>query len=174
MGLQVQETTPETCTVSWQPPEDGGGAGVTNYVIEKMDLKTKNWKKVSGAVRKTTFKIPKLIPFNEYQFRVSAQNMFGVGDLATTGNVLARHPFDTPGPPVHVQVREITRESLKLLWSLPENDGGSEIVGFLVERKEKTSVRWERLNKEIMPKPVGAKRGQAVEGQGRIDLQVHV
>ncbi|KAI8481238.1 Titin-like [Branchiostoma belcheri] len=127
---------------------DGGGAGVTNYVIEKMDLKTKNWKKVSGAVRKTTFKIPKLIPFNEYQFRVSAQNMFGVGDPATTGNVLSRHPFDTPGPPVHVQVREITRESLKLLWSPPENDGGSEIVGFLVERKEKTSVRWERLNKD--------------------------
>ncbi|KAI8511948.1 Titin-like, partial [Branchiostoma belcheri] len=102
---------------------------------------------VSGAVRKTTFKIPKLIPFNKYQFRVSAQNMFGVGDPATTGNVLSRHPFDTPGPPVHVQVREITRESLKLLWSPPENDGGSEIVGFLVERKEKTSVRWERLNK---------------------------
>ncbi|XP_019633204.1 PREDICTED: titin-like [Branchiostoma belcheri] len=40
-----------------------------------MDLKTKNWKKVSGAVRKTTFKIPKLIPFNEYQFCVSAQNI---------------------------------------------------------------------------------------------------
>ncbi|KAI8488689.1 Titin-like, partial [Branchiostoma belcheri] len=151
MGLQVLETTPETCTVSWQQPEDDGGAGITNYVIEKMDLKTKNWKKVSGAVRKTTFKIPKLIPFNEYQFRVSAQNMFGVGDPATTGNVLARHPFDTPGPPVHVQVREITRESLKLLWSPPENDGGSEIVGFLVERKEKTSVRWERLNKEPIP-----------------------
>ncbi|XP_066264227.1 titin-like [Branchiostoma lanceolatum] len=148
MGLQVLETTPDNCTVSWQPPEDDGGAGVTNYVIEKMDLKTKNWKKVSGAVRKTTFKIPKLIPFNEYQFRVSAQNMFGVGDPATTGNVLARHPFDTPGPPAHVQVREITRESLKLLWSPPENDGGSEIIGFFIERKEKTSVRWERLNKE--------------------------
>ena len=40
--LQVKDTTDQSITVTWSPPEDDGGKPVTNYVIEwKLEKDTK-------------------------------------------------------------------------------------------------------------------------------------
>lgn len=38
-----------------------------------------------------------------------------------------------------------------LTWKAPESDGGSPITGYIVERTLATSVRWLRVNKQLVP-----------------------
>ena len=37
---------------------------------------------------------------------------------------------------------------MTITWTAPESDGGSPITGYYVERKEATSTRWMKVNKQ--------------------------
>jgi len=47
---------------------------------------------------------------------------------------------DPPGKP---EVTDITRSSVTLAWTVPFNDGGSKIVGYVVERKIYSTDEWD-------------------------------
>lgn len=54
--------------------------------------------------------------------------------------------LDPPGKP---EIYDITRSSVSLKWSIPFNDGGSKLVGYVVERKASTDddeTRWLKCN----------------------------
>ena len=53
---------------------------------------------------------------------------------------------DPPGPPINLQVKDITKEKATLTWEPPEFDGGSPIKGYYVERKK--GSKWIRVNKK--------------------------
>ena len=59
---------------------------------------------------------------------------------------------DPPGPPSAPTASDVTKDSCTLTWAAPESDGGTEIVGYHVERCLGQSSRWIRLTKD----PVGA------------------
>lgn len=47
------------------------------------------------------------------------------------------NPFaDTPEMPEEIQVTEVGPDFIAVTWKAPSNDGGSEIVGYVVEKKE--------------------------------------
>lgn len=76
----VGETTKTSATLSWQPPENDGGAPITNYVIEYRGAGQFRWQKATDeTVPETTYTIQKLKEEQEYEFRVSAENLAGVG-----------------------------------------------------------------------------------------------
>lgn len=52
-----------------------------------------------------------------------------------------------PGLPGTPEVFDISRDGMTLTWYPPEEDGGSQITGYIVERKEVKSERWVRVNK---------------------------
>jgi titin len=54
---------------------------------------------------------------------------------------------DPPGPPVNVLVDDITKTGCQLTWEPPENDGGSPITGYMVERCNGYSSRWTKVTK---------------------------
>ena len=53
---------------------------------------------------------------------------------------------DPPGPPVDVSADGITVDSCVISWAEPENDGGSPITGYYVEKF--TGSRWTKVNKK--------------------------
>ena len=53
-----------------------------------------------------------------------------------------------PGPPLDVEVSEVTKESALVTWKAPESDGGSPITGYVVERSLAGSERWLKVNKQ--------------------------
>ena len=57
-------------------------------------------------------------------------------------------PTDPPGPPRNVQVNDVTKTSCQLTWEVPENDGGSPIIGYIIEKTTGYSSRWSKVNKE--------------------------
>lgn len=42
---------------------------------------------------------------------------------------------------------DVTHEGMTVIWQPPEDNGGSTIAGYLIERKETSSNRWIRINK---------------------------
>lgn len=53
-----------------------------------------------------------------------------------------------PGPPSKPEVEKIDGHSVTLSWRRPAEDGGSDIIGYSVEKKEKKAVRWMRASKK--------------------------
>ena len=74
--------------------QDDGGSPISNYVVEKQDLKTGVWEPCSKFVRGTTYEVLNLNENHEYKFRVSAENEHGVSEpLTMDTSVVAAHPW---------------------------------------------------------------------------------
>lgn len=84
-SLSVEEVQKESISISWQAPEDDGGAPITDYIIEKKDSKKTSWSS-AGKVKanQLDFTVPKLVEGNEYYLRVTAVNEIGEGEPAQT------------------------------------------------------------------------------------------
>lgn len=52
-----------------------------------------------------------------------------------------------PGPPGRPAVFDVSRDGMTVAWNPPEEDGGLEVSGYIIERKEVRSDRWVRANK---------------------------
>ena len=56
--------------------------------------------------------------------------------------------LDVPDAPQNLQPSEITKSSVTLIWEQPENNGGSPVIGYMVERKPVDSTRWTKINRK--------------------------
>lgn len=54
---------------------------------------------------------------------------------------------DAPGAPYNLQPSDVAKDSLTLSWYEPDEDGGSPITGYWVERYEPDHDKWIRCNK---------------------------
>lgn len=86
--------------LSWEPPVKDGGANVSSYIVDKRETSRANWAQVSAKVKGDIleFIVEKLIEAHEYQFRIRAENMWGVGDPLITNPVIAKNPFSESSP----------------------------------------------------------------------------
>uniref|UniRef100_A0AAR2J5E0 Titin n=1 Tax=Pygocentrus nattereri TaxID=42514 RepID=A0AAR2J5E0_PYGNA len=77
-----------------------------------------------------------------------AVNSYGVSEPITSPSVIMKNPFVAPGSPQILEVTNIARDSMTICWSAPETDGGSEIVGYIVEKKDRSGIKWTRCNRQ--------------------------
>lgn len=83
---------------------------------------------------------------HEYDFRVIAENLNGTSEaLETESPILAKNPFDKPGPPGKPECHSRSNNHVEIGWKKPSNDGGAPIKGYMVERKEKGGKKWTQL-----------------------------
>ncbi|GAU87381.1 hypothetical protein RvY_00244-2 [Ramazzottius varieornatus] len=144
--LEPIETTPESIKLRWSPPEDDGGAPVSNYIVEKCDAGSDKWVKVSSFVRSPEYDVRNLEENKKYKFRVRAENIYGISEpLETDKEITAKHPFDTPGAPGTPDVTDIDSDSVSLQWTRPTTDGGSKILGYVVEGKHPGDRAWKPM-----------------------------
>jgi hypothetical protein len=79
----------------------------------------------------------------EYEFRVAAENLHGQSDpLLTAEPVTAKWPFNPPGSTGTPTCLNHTENSITLAWSKPRNDGGTPIIAYQIEKKEKGTDKW--------------------------------
>uniref|UniRef100_A0A673ALZ9 Titin n=1 Tax=Sphaeramia orbicularis TaxID=375764 RepID=A0A673ALZ9_9TELE len=145
--LTVSNVTEEKCSLSWLPPRHDGGASISHYIIQKRETSRLAWTVVSGDCGATMFKVTKLLKGNEYIFRVMAVNKYGVGEPLESAPVIMRNPFVPPGAPQELEITNITRDSMTVCWNRPETTGGSDIAGYIVEKRDRAGVRWTKCNK---------------------------
>ena len=87
----------EAFTLTWMAPRNTGNSPITNYIVEKCEKGTGAWAKVSSYVTTTSVRIRNLVMNKEYDFKVRAENQYGVSEPAFTADAItARYPFDPP------------------------------------------------------------------------------
>jgi len=52
---------------------------------------------------------------------------------------------DKPGPVQDLKVKEITANTVTLRWSPPVHDGGRDITGYIVEKREGNRRMWQNM-----------------------------
>ena len=63
-------------------------------------------------------------------------------------STICSHLFDStdkPTPPQEVIATEITADSVTLQWQPPSDKGGSDITGYIVEKKEANRRAWQEV-----------------------------
>uniref|UniRef100_A0A4W3JJS8 Titin n=1 Tax=Callorhinchus milii TaxID=7868 RepID=A0A4W3JJS8_CALMI len=148
--VKFDAVSAESITIAWEPPAFTGGCQISNYAVEKRDTTTTTWELVSATVARTTLKITKLKTGKEYQFRIYAENRYGRSFALDSQAIIAQYPYKEPGPPGTPFVPNATKETMIVEWHEPINDGGSRIVGYHLERKERNSILWSKVNKSII------------------------
>uniref|UniRef100_A0A3P8SXZ8 Titin n=1 Tax=Amphiprion percula TaxID=161767 RepID=A0A3P8SXZ8_AMPPE len=148
--VKVEEVTSDSVTISWNPPEYDGGCTIKHYIVEKRDTSTTNWMIVSPNLARTKIKAGRLKTGSEYQFRITAENRYGKGPILQSECIVAQYPYKLPGPPGTPSIAACTKDSMVVAWNEPVNDGGSTILGYHLERKERNSILWVKLNKSLI------------------------
>ena len=114
--------------VSWTAPEESGSSDVTGYVVQWKSGDDEYSADNQSSADDTSASVGELTQGDTYTFRVAAESDDGRGDWSdeASGN-----PAVAPG-----LVGELTstpgNSTLALSWTAPEDDGGSEITGYVV------------------------------------------
>jgi len=128
----VTEVCSTSCTVTYQPPRDDGGAPVTGYILERRTPgPDREWIIVNSTpVADLHYTIDNLTPDTEYEFCVAATNKSEVGYFSSASwRILTVVIPDKPGQP---EVIEVIGTAVGLQWTTPHSDGGTYITQYIV------------------------------------------
>lgn len=144
-NLDVSDITAEGCHLTWNKPEDDGGEPIDHYVVERMDTETGRWVPVCKS------KLPEadvtgLNEGKDYMFRVKAVNSEGESEpLETEHAIRAKNPYDAADAPGKPQLKDWSKNHADITWKAPEDDGGAPITGYIIEKKDDFSPKWQKV-----------------------------
>ena len=78
----IKDIQKDYATIQWTPPKSDGGSKITNYRIEQRKVGAYRWDlvNVTEKISDTSYTIRGLQDETDYEFRVSAENVAGVGN----------------------------------------------------------------------------------------------
>ncbi|KAK0181094.1 hypothetical protein PV327_003406 [Microctonus hyperodae] len=135
--LEVSGMTKTAFTIKWKPPENDGGSPITDYIVEIKETSKKTWSKI-GTTKSDTlhFNVTDLITDVAYEFRITAKNIIGIGSpYLSEEPIVAGKRITPPSCPLNFHVANITSRSVTLNWSPPLSTGGSELTGYVIEKR---------------------------------------
>lgn len=92
--LDVVSISRNSAELKWTAPERDGGSPITNYIVEKRDVKRKGWQAVDTTVKELNYNVSPLNDGSLYVFRVAAENAVGPSEYCElVDSVLAKDTF---------------------------------------------------------------------------------
>lgn len=145
-------------SLSWSAPENNGGKNISNYVIQFSANNGNEWTTLPQAPilinrqsnTQTSATITGLSNFTPYIFRVAAQNSIGISEYSSATDTifvsvdLPENPNNFTGFRFFSEIDGGPSE-INLSWE-PGHNGGSAILGYLLEESEDGGVNWVNYN----------------------------
>ena len=140
----ISAIEPRALTLTWAIPEDDGGSPILGYIVESKDKFSSRWTKDNiGLVRQPKYQVMNLKEATDYEFRILAENKAGIGE-ASEPAIFKVTPPSAPGKPI---ISDIAADKATVTWTPPESDGGSKLLGYIVEKCDTKSEHWVKVNR---------------------------
>ena len=115
--------------LTWSAPNEDNGNAISNYTLYRAGSS-------GGLTVLTTLGIAfsyedrSVVNGLTYHYRVSASNSFGEGAFSSEASA---EPITVPSVPLDLEAQGGVGQ-ITLTWSAPENDGGSDVIGYILMR----------------------------------------
>uniref|UniRef100_A0A8C4KLQ3 TITIN protein n=1 Tax=Dromaius novaehollandiae TaxID=8790 RepID=A0A8C4KLQ3_DRONO len=153
-----------SCNISlaWSKPTYDGGADILGYVLEMKEEGTEQWYRphTTATLRNAEFTVTGLKTTQKYQFRVAATNVNGMSEFSESSAEIEPveriaayikvRVIGIPNPPEGpLEYDDIQARSVRVSWRPPTDDGGADILGYIVERREVPKTAWYTVDSRV-------------------------
>ncbi|KAF0034620.1 hypothetical protein F2P81_012378 [Scophthalmus maximus] len=143
--LEIVEASSHTIEFKWRPPKDSGGCKIGNYILERQQVGRNTWKKVGPIGPEAIYKDSDVDHGRRYCYRIRVETEIGTSELMETEDIQAGTKA-YPAPPSAPKVVSAFKKCITLSWSPPSDTGGTNILGYNVEKRKKGSNLWGQVN----------------------------
>ncbi|XP_053724512.1 immunoglobulin-like and fibronectin type III domain-containing protein 1 [Synchiropus splendidus] len=151
-ALKIISAFKDCINLAWTAPVNTGGTNLFGYNVEKRKNGSNLWGLVNPPdepIKEKKYAVKDVVEGIEYEFRVSAINISGVGEPSQPSEfVFARDPKKPPGKVIDLRVTDSTYTTLSLGWTKPIEEEGvqDEAKGYFVELRPAENPEWCRCN----------------------------
>ena len=120
MTPRVHDIYSDRCTVTYQAPVVEGGSPINGYLVE-YKTPTQPWTPIAKhLIGGTSVRVTELYPNTWYEFRVAAENLYGISKFSSSSVPITIHhnKLSQPGCPA---IRSDGR-SVDMEWTMTYND----------------------------------------------------
>ncbi|XP_051567599.1 immunoglobulin-like and fibronectin type III domain-containing protein 1 [Myxocyprinus asiaticus] len=147
---EVIEASASCVEFKWRPPKDDGGSPIINYNIERNQIGRNTWIKIGKIPGEPHYKDTDVDHGRRYCYRIRAITAEGTSDSYETDDIQAGTKA-YPGQPSTPKVVSAFKNCITLAWSPPTNTGGTNIVGYNMEKRKRGSNLWGQVNPPDQP-----------------------
>ncbi|XP_071120619.1 twitchin-like isoform X18 [Mytilus edulis] len=146
-NVHVLDVDEDSVTLSFNAPTHDGGKKIQGYCVEYKDPTSGRWKMHNDiASPDLKYTVDGLKKDKDYEFRVCAKNIAGLGEPSKPTDVIRTKPKYTLSGAPGVPTFTVGKTFVDLKWDKPRNDGGAKIKGYIVEKRAKDSDAWVKVN----------------------------
>merc|ERR1739838_555039 len=152
---EVLRTHFNSITIKYTTPSSDGGSKIIGYHVERLKNKGSRWARCNDEpITDVQYRVTGLSEGSFYEFRVYAENAAGRSlSSEISKSIECRMEAKPPGPPCVVRLTDSTSNSATIVWEAPLNDNGSEVTGYVVEKKKfdrTDTAEWDRVNETLI------------------------
>jgi len=132
--LHVEATAGDArVSISWAPPDDDGGHPIVGYSVLMGRSEDAMVVIVNVLAPDTDYIDFAVVNGRVYHYAVRAETDAGTGPASST---VTAQPVEPPSAPGEVSSVDVTLDGVNavITWSIPDDDGGSPITGYLIMR----------------------------------------
>ncbi|XP_026775619.3 immunoglobulin-like and fibronectin type III domain-containing protein 1.1 isoform X3 [Pangasianodon hypophthalmus] len=139
--LEIVEASSNCIEIKWRPPKDGGGCPITHYILERNQVGRNTWKKIGQIPGEAHYRDTDVDHGKRYCYRIRAETSEGISEVFETEDVQAGTKSYL-GPPSAPKVISAFKDCITLSWTPPSTTGGTNILGYNLEKRKKGSNLW--------------------------------
>ncbi|XP_059186118.1 immunoglobulin-like and fibronectin type III domain-containing protein 1 [Centropristis striata] len=141
----IIESSSSCIEFKWRIPKDNGGSPITNYVLERQQIGRNSRKKLGKIGPEPKYRDTDVDHGRKYCYHIRAETDQGLSEKMETDDIQAGTKA-YPGAPSTPKIVSAFKDCINLSWSAPTNTGGTNILGYIVEKRKNGSNLWGQVN----------------------------
>ncbi|XP_034725239.1 immunoglobulin-like and fibronectin type III domain-containing protein 1 [Etheostoma cragini] len=143
--VEIIESSAACIDFKWRVPKDNGGSPITDYILERQQIGRNSWKKLGKIGPEAKYRDIDVDHGRKYCYHIRAETDQGISEMMETDDIQAGTKA-YPGPPSTPKIISAFKDCINLAWSAPTKTGGTNILGYNVEKRKKGSNLWGYVN----------------------------
>ncbi|XP_048353554.1 myomesin-2 isoform X1 [Sphaerodactylus townsendi] len=147
--IVATRNTKTSVIVQWDKPKHE--EDLFGYYIDCSVVGSNRWEPCNHKpIKYTRFAVHGLVTGEKYIFRVKAANAVGMSENSQESEpITVQAALTCPSYPYGITILNCDGESMTIGWKLPRYSGGSNILGYYIDKREAHHHNWHEVNSSL-------------------------